>query len=184
MSYEYAEGYKIRDQATPHFLTFSIMGWIDIFSRKRYKDIIIESFKYCKQNKGLQIAAYVIMTNHVHTIWTAKGNNLSDIVRDFKTFTSKAIIKSIETEPESRKEWLQYMLDYYAQRTNANDYFKVWTGNNHPEAIYTQNFFDTKLNYIHQNPVMAGIVSSPEHYIYSSATNYPDNIGLLEMDFL
>ncbi len=68
MSYEYAEGYKIRDQATPHFLTFNIMGWIDIFSRKRYKDIIIESFKYCKQNKGLQIAAYVIMTNHVHTI--------------------------------------------------------------------------------------------------------------------
>ena len=58
------------------------------------------------------------------------------------------------------------------------------TGNNHPEAIYTQNFFDTKLNYIHQNPVRAGIVSSPEHYIYSSATNYPDNIGLLEMDFL
>ncbi len=76
------------------------------------------------------------------------------------------------------------MFAYYAQRTNANDYFKVWTGNNHPEAIYTQNFFDTKLNYIHQNPVRAGIVSSPEHYIYSSATNYPDNIGLLEMDFL
>ena len=94
MSYEFADGYKIRDQSATHFLTFSIMGWIDIFSRQRYRDIIIESFQFCRKNKGLLIGGYVIMSNHIHVIWTASNNNLSDIVRDFKTFTSKAITSS------------------------------------------------------------------------------------------
>ena len=71
------------------------MGWIDIFSRKRYRDIILDSLNYCREKKGLKIGGYVIMTNHIHFIWTAQNNNLSDIVRDFKTFTSKAILKSI-----------------------------------------------------------------------------------------
>jgi REP element-mobilizing transposase RayT len=95
MSYENAEGFKIRNQAATHFLTFTIVGWIDIFTRQHYRDIIIDSFKYCQQNKGLQIGGYVIMSNHVHTIFTATQNNLSDVVRDFKTYTSKAITKAI-----------------------------------------------------------------------------------------
>lgn len=184
MSYEFAEGYKIRDQSSTHFLTFTVMGWIDIFSRKRYKDIIIDSLNYCKQNKGLQIGGYVIMTNHIHFIWTAENNNLSDVVRDFKTFTSKAILKSIQEEPESRKDWLLYMFKFYANRTNENEVFKLWTSNNHPEAIYSKEFLISKLNYIHQNPVRAGIVAEPEHYIYSSATNYTNNKGIIEIDLL
>jgi putative transposase len=122
------------------------------------------------------------MSNHVHTIWTASNNNLSDIVRDFKTFTSKAITSSIEAEPESRRDWLLYMFRFYANRTNANEGFKVWTGNNHPEEIYSAAFLKTKLNYIHENPVRAGLVAAPSHYLYSSAANYEDKKGLIEID--
>lgn len=184
MSYEYADGYKIRDQGATHFLTFSIIGWIDIFSRKRYRDIILESLRFCQKNKNLKIGAYVIMTNHIHLIWTASNNNLSDIMRDFKTYTSKAITKTIESESESRREWLLYMFRFYANRTAANDYYKVWTGNNHPEEIYSDDFLITKLNYIHQNPVRAGIVIEAAHYTYSSASNYEQKKGLLDIDFL
>lgn len=91
MSYEFAEGYKIRDQSATHFLTFSIMGWIDIFSRKRYRGLILESFQFCREKKGLKIGAYVIMSNHIHTIWTASDNNLSDIIRDFKHLPAKRL---------------------------------------------------------------------------------------------
>jgi REP element-mobilizing transposase RayT len=160
------------------------MGWIDIFSRQRYRDIILDSLKYCRANKQLQIGGYVIMSNHIHTIWTAKESNLSDIIRDFKTFTSKAITKSIQEEPESRREWLLYMFSYYAKRTMANDFFKVWTGNNHPEALYSDSFLKTKLNYIHENPVRAGLVSEPSQYLYSSAGDYEGNKGLIEIDLI
>lgn len=95
MNYENADGYKIRDQDAYHFLTFTVVGWIDIFSRQCYRDIIINSFKYCQEHKGLKIGAWVIMSNHIHVIWKAQHNNLSDVIRDFKTFTSKAISKQI-----------------------------------------------------------------------------------------
>lgn len=184
MSYEFAEGYKIRDQSATHFLTFTIMGWIDIFSRQRYRDIILESFAFCRLQKGLNIGAYVIMSNHIHVIWTATNNNLSDIVRDFKTFTSRAITASIESEPESRRDWLLYMFRFYANRTNANENFKVWTGNNHPEEIHGESFLRTKLNYIHENPVRAKLVTAPSHYLYSSAANYEIGKGITDIDFL
>lgn len=184
MSYENAEGYKIRNQTATHFLTFTIVGWIDIFSRQRYRDIIIESFKYCQLHKGLQIGGYVIMSNHVHVIFTAQQQNLSDVVRDFKTYTSKAITSSILKEPESRREWLIYMFEFFAKRTNANQFFKVWTSNNHPEEVYSREFLLSKLNYIHLNPVRAGLVAEPEQYLYSSASNYLHNKGLIEIDYL
>ena len=184
MSYEFSDGYKIRDQAATHFLTFTIMGWIDIFSRQRYREIILESFRFCQKNKGLRIGAYVIMSNHVHVTWTPPKPNLSDIVRDFKTYTSKAITNSIQDEPESRRDWLLYMFGFYANRTATNDYFKVWTGNNHPEEIHSESFMRTKLNYIHDNPVTAGLVDEPAHYKYSSSANYEGKKGLIEIDFL
>lgn len=124
------------------------------------------------------------MSNHIHTIWTASNNNLSDIVRDFKTFTSKSITSSIEAEPESRREWLLYMFRFYANRTNANDNFKVWTGNNHPEELHSDHFLRTKIHYIHDNPVRAGLVAEQSHFLYSSAANYGGKKGLMEIDFL
>ncbi|MFD2918545.1 transposase [Terrimonas rubra] len=184
MSYEFADGYRIRDQAATHFLTFTIISWIDIFSRQVYRDIIVDSFRYCQQHKGLQIGAWVMMSNHIHTIWTAKNNNLSDVIRDFKTFTSKAITAAVEATTESRKEWLLYLFRFQAKRTNANDEFKVWTGNNHPEEIYSDHFLRSKINYIHENPVRAGLVKDPGHYLYSSAMDYEGKKGLVKIDFL
>ncbi len=184
MSYEFTEGYKIRDQAALHFLTFSIVGWIDIFTREHYRKIILQSFEYCRSKKSLRIGAYVIMSNHVHVIWQAENHNLSDIIRDFKTFTSKAITNAISEENESRKDWLLYMFNFHSKKTNANDYFKVWTGDNHPEEIFTEAFMRTKLNYIHENPARAGLVTKPENYLYSSAGNYINGKGLIEVDYL
>jgi hypothetical protein len=52
MSYEFSGGYKIRDQSATHFLTFSIMGWIDIFTRQRYRDLVLESFEFCRKKNS------------------------------------------------------------------------------------------------------------------------------------
>lgn len=184
MSYEFADGYKIRDQGGTHFLTFTIAGWVDIFSRQIYRDIILDSFRFCRQNKGLLVGAYVIMTNHVHTIWTAKHENISDIVRDFKSYTSKRISETMQGNIESRREWLDYMFKYFAKPSSRHQMFKIWTGDNHPEHIYSMHFLMTKLNYIHMNPVRAGIVELPEHYIYSSASNYASGRGIMDVDYL
>ncbi len=114
------------------------------------------------------------MSNHIHVIWTARENNLSDIIRDFKTFTSKAISASVQDEPESRRDWLLHMFSFYANRTNANESYKVWTGNNHAEEIYSDSFLRTKLNYIHENPIQPKwkLCTYAEEYRWSSAAFY------------
>jgi putative transposase len=184
MSYEFSGGYKIRDQSATHFLTFTIMGWIDIFSRQIYKDILLDCLDHCRKYKHLKVGAYVIMTNHAHFIWRTSSNNLSGIIRDFKSFSSKKMLEEIQKENESRRHWLLYMFNFYAQRTNNNKFFKIWTGDNHPEEIHSQPFMMTKLNYIHNNPVRAGIVAESSHYLYSSAANYEGKKGLIDIVFL
>ena len=88
-------GYKIRNKEEIHFITFAVVEWIDVFTRKQYRDILLESIRYCQNEKGLILYAWCIMSNHVHLMAAAKDNNLSDILRDFKKFTSKQIIAAI-----------------------------------------------------------------------------------------
>ena len=178
-------GYTIKDQNATHFLTFTVCGWIDLFTRRLYKDILIESFKHCQKEKGLVINAYVVMSNHVHLIArAAKGYHLSDIIRDFKKFTHHQMIKIIESNVESRRLWMLHQFKYYASRHSKNDNYQIWTNNNHPEQCIDKPFTDTKLFYTHDNPVRAGIVSEAKNYCYSSASNYAGLGGLLEIELL
>ena len=111
-----AHTYQINDQSVPYFLTFQVVGWADVFTRKDYRDIILESITHCRQHKGLIVFAYVIMTNHVHVIFQSGHDDLSGLVRDFKKFTSKKILAAIRFNPkESRKRWLEMIFRYHAK---------------------------------------------------------------------
>jgi putative transposase len=184
MSYEFADGYKIRDQHGLYFMTFTVVGWVDLFSRKIYRDMFLDNMQYCRKHKGLSVGAYVIMTNHVHVIWQSKTGKMSDTLRDFKSYCTKQFIKAIETEHESRESWLLHMFRFYANRTNQNKEFKIWVSGSHAEEIYSDDFLRTKLNYIHENPVRAGWVAEPQEYLYSSASNYMTRKGITEIDLL
>ncbi|MBY0543836.1 MAG: transposase [Sphingobacteriaceae bacterium] len=158
--------YQIKDQSAIHFVTFTVHQWADVFTRSAYVDILIESLQFCQHEKGLEIYAWVIMNNHCHLIISAKNNNLSDIIRDFKKFTSKSIYRAIEENPkESRKKWLLKVLKY-------DDKIWFWEEGYHGEEVFTQGFLDIKLNYIHMNPVRAGIVEKEEEYLNSSAADF------------
>ncbi len=71
--------YKFNDPEGLYFVTYSVIEWIDVFSRLVYKDIIVESLKYAQKNKGLIIHAWVIMTNHIHLIASASVANLNQL---------------------------------------------------------------------------------------------------------
>ena len=143
----------------------------------------MDALKYCQKHKGLEIYAWVLMTNHLHLI-ASNGNEsitLSDILRDFKKFTSKRIVKAVQEEPESRKKWLLYRFEFHAKYNSKIKDFKFWQDGNDAKEIFSSTFFDQKLNYIHENPVRAEIVEYPEEYLYSSARNYTEKEGLLEI---
>jgi putative transposase len=183
----YKEGYTIKDQFATHFLTFTICGWIDLFTRKEYKDILINSFKYAQSQNQLILYAYVIMSNHVHLIARANENQkktLSDIIRDLKKFTHHQIIPIVESDQESRRQWMIHQFNYYGKMNPKNEMKQIWKNDNHPEECFSKSFTETKLNYIHENPVRARIVKKPEDYIYSSASNYAGKGGIIDVEIL
>ena len=100
----------IRNKIVPgyaYFVTLTIVEWIDIFTRPAYKYLVIDALNYCVDRKGLKIYCWCLMSNHLHMIASAsEDNNLSDIIRDFKKFTSKQIVDTIKKIPESRQDWL------------------------------------------------------------------------------
>jgi REP element-mobilizing transposase RayT len=174
-------GYLITEQDRAYYLTFQVVDWIDVFTRKEYKDIIIENFKYCQKHRQLELFAYVIMSNHIHLLARSGEENMSGFIRDFKTYTSKTIVSAIETGNESRKEWMLKLFADYARKHNPEQKFQFWTHENHAEMIYSPAFVEQKIDYIHNNPVRAGYVARPWDYMYSSARNYADLESLIDV---
>jgi len=167
--------YKATEKDVAYFITITTVGWIDVFTRPRQKYVIINALKYCQKHKGLEIYAYCIMSSHIHLLCKSSETEvLSNIIRDFKTFTSKKIVETIVEYPESRREW---MLDYFKKscaHLKRKQNYKVWQNGYHAEKIYSNKFIKQKINYIHQNPVVDKIVSNPEDYVFSSARNYAE----------
>ena len=160
--------WKIRKEASIYFVTFSITGWYPVFTDILYFDIIIESLRYCRDKKGLHIYAYVLMLNHVHLIVSVKEGpgTLSDVIRDMKRHTSKAI--SVQLKRDGKV----LPLRIFSQAADKSNQYQVWQQGFHPKGIVSEKFCLQKLNYIHDNPVRKGYVRRPEHWYYSSAGNY------------
>jgi putative transposase len=180
-------GFKIRNQSAIHFITFATVGWIDVFTRQLYRDIVLNSLRYCQDKKALSLHAWCLMTNHIHLIASSKNNDLSGTLRDFKKFTGCELIKSIlENKSESRKEWMLPIFMDSGLLNARNTNYQFWQQDNHPIELFSSKFIVQKINYIHENPVRAGIVVKPEHYLHSSATDYVQQkkCGLLHVDFL
>jgi putative transposase len=169
--------YNITNQGAIHFVTFTVHQWVDVFTRSLYVDILINALIYCQKNKGLQVYAWVIMSNHCHLIVSAKNNNLSDIIRDLKKFTAKEIVTAIQNnQKESRKNWLLLLLC-------KDNKIWFWEEGYHGEEIYSKPFYETKVKYIHFNPVRAGIVEKEEEYIICScAAFYGLNNSKIELE--
>lgn len=169
--------YLISDQNALYFLTFTVVGWIDVFTRKEYKLELVNSLNYCVKSKGLTIYGWCIMSNHIHLIARARdGYKLSDIIRDFKKFTAKRIIHMIQNRPESRREWMVNQFRYAGSNLKRITNFKFWKDDNHAVELSGQ-MIETRLDYLHRNPVEALIVEEPEQYLFSSARDYSGTKG-------
>jgi len=150
-----------------YFVTMTIEKWYYIFDRYDRWNILAESLKYCQQNKGLKIYAYVFMLNHIHMI--IQSDDVSGFLRDFKKHTSRKLKENLkETEPEVLKLFIDKQTGEYS----------FWTMTNKPVILETEKFFMQKMNYIHNNPVKKQYIERSEYWKWSSAN--PNNKIKLE----
>ncbi len=178
--------YVFHEQDHLYFVSFATVNWIDVFVRRIYCDIIVDSLKYCIANKGLKLYAWCIMSNHVHLIIGTEGGDLSGIMRDLKRHTSKEILNAIEENgKESRRDWMLWMFKRAGQRNPNNERYQFWQQNNHPIQLSTHEMMLQRLEYLHNNPVKSGAVDYPPKYLYSSAVDYyTEEKGLIDIILL
>ncbi|MCD8529152.1 MAG: transposase [Chitinophagales bacterium] len=165
-----------------YFVSFATVHWIDLFTRTDYCEVLIESLKYCQKEKGLIVYAWVIMPNHVHLIIGTNDKPMQDILRDFKSFTSRTLKEKISSHPqESRKDWLINAFTKAGKLNPNNNDWQLWQQHNHPIELWDNYMRIQKLDYLHNNPVKARYVEEAEHWIWSSAKDYCGKKGILDV---
>jgi REP element-mobilizing transposase RayT len=130
---------------------------------------LIDSLNFYRYKQTFKLLGYVIMPDHVHlVIWPFGESAVSDIMRDHKKFTATRIIR--QAKVEGITEWITAFQRAGKETRRSNN--KVWQDSYWDENIYTERFLRQKLNYIHRNPLQAGLVEHPVDYAYSSYRNY------------
>nr|WP_205627924.1 hypothetical protein [Salinivirga cyanobacteriivorans] len=159
------------------------MYWLDVFIRQNYFSTMAKSLEYCRKAKGLLLFAYCILPSHVHLIFKDKNKNPGNLLKEIKTFTSKQLQTQIQKNPqESRKEWLLWLMHRAGKKNTNVKNSQFWQQHNKPIELWSKKVIDQKIEYVHNNPVDAGFVIKPEHWKYSSASNYAGLEGAIEID--
>ena len=146
-----------------YFVTSTIIEWLPVFTTQACCDILADSLSFCRDRKGLKIYGWVIMHNHFHAIVAAP--DLSGALADLKKFTARKLVEQLSIE---KREWLLNQFSYYRARHKISSH-QIWQEGFHPQEILGDTMMLQKLEYLHHNPIRAGLVVAPEHWRYSSA---------------
>jgi len=175
--------YKFHNESGAYFISFATVYWLDVFTRQVYFNVLEESIDYCRAEKGMEVFAYCFMPSHVHLIFRSSNEEPSGLIRDFKGFTARKLIKTIEENPqESRKEWLLWMMERAGKKKSNVKQCQFWQQHNKPIELWSEKVIQQKIDYIHNNPVESGFVTDPVDWKYSSARNYQQDQTILEID--
>ena len=153
-----------------YFATMTITGWIDLFTRADYADIVLDSLRHCIRHKGLRLYEFCIMPSHIHLLADLEDDDqlLAHVLRDVKGYTAKKLLKLIANHPqESRRIWLLHQLGFEGQHYGQVN--KVWQNGVHSIALTNADQVQRCRHYIWQNPVVARLVTEAQYYPFSSA---------------
>lgn len=171
--------YKIYEPTYPHFITCTILHWIPIFTRIETTNIIFDSLKFLQKEDNLKIYAYVILENHLHMI--VSSDDVLKTIKKFKSFTAKEILKYLQIK---NVKTILEQLAFYKKAHKTQTTYQLWQEGFQPKLIKDEKMMIETIKYIHQNPVKRGYVDVAKHWRYSSARDYEDIKGLIDVERL
>ena len=148
--------YKFVNRDGIYFVIATIVDWVTIFTRNDYRDILMDSFRFCQQNQGLKIYGWVLMTNHFHLIGSKTDEKgMGMVMRNIKSFTAMKLIDAIiKNLKESRIEWLSDIFEKNGKQSKNNFRYQFWQVENHPILLDNDaEKFAQRLQYLHKKPV-------------------------------
>jgi len=167
-----------------YVLTLNTVDKIDVFVRPAYKQVITDALNYFIDAQGLTVYCWCLMSSHLHLIVRTKdGTAPAYFERDFKKFTTPAILKTIEMEMDFRRDWMMRHFEEYPKSLRRLEKFNLWQNCSSPLRIDSQNprILLDRIQHIHENPVREKIVELPDAYVFSSARDYAGLNGLVKV---
>ena len=165
------ELYKIQPKGL-YFVTLTVVGGIDVFTRHEYCDLLVDNLNYCIDNKRLRVYEYAILPSRLHMIAGVEQgrSNLPKVLRDLKSTSAKQILRAIAEHPtEARKEWLLRLFQFFANRYQNDSEHHFWQFGNQPvdleKFVKKDQPFPSPLDSL----MKERIVDNPLHYLYCSA---------------
>jgi len=151
-----------------YYITATICGWKPIFEEQIYTQIILDSFTWLSESKACRLFAFVVMPTHTHFLIFPEAKSISSITHSFGSFTAHQILKQLETD--ERHDLLEF---FKCQVVNPTHRHRIWQ-DIQAENIFTVEFAQQKMEYIHQNPARGEnpLVTCRSDYLYSSACYY------------
>ncbi len=167
--------YKFAGTNMSHFMTYTVLHWIPVFTHPETVKILLDSLSYLIQ-ESMKLYAYVILENHMHFI--AQSDHPERDISRFKSYTAKNLIRFFS---EKKIKMILDQLAFYKKAHKSDRTYQFWQEGIHPEWIQNEIMMRQKIEYIHQNPVKRGYVDKPEYWRNSSARNYMGIEGLLDV---
>jgi putative transposase len=165
-----------------YLLTLNIVDKIDLFVRPAYKRVIADALNHFIQSQGLYLYSWCLMSSHLHLVLrTNDGAAPAYFERDFKKYTTPALLKTIEMEMDLRREWMFRLFEDYGLSLRRLEKYHLWQNCSSPLRIPNDQprLLMDRIAHVHENPVREGIVDQPESYLFSSARDYSGIRGLV-----
>jgi REP element-mobilizing transposase RayT len=169
--------YRFCGNDAPYFMTLTVNHWLPVFTRPETVEILFNSWCYLRNQHDFHLHGYVVLENHLHLI--ARSPQLDRDIQRFKSYTARSIIDYLKSVGADR---VLQLLALFKRRHKTHSVHQFWEEGCHPQRIENEVVMSQKLEYIHYNPVKRGYVDVPEHWRWSSARNYTNDAGLIEVD--
>jgi putative transposase len=165
-----------------YFLTLNIVDKIDLFVRPAYKQVISDALNHFIRTQGHYLYSWCLMGSHLHLVLrTREGMAPAYFERDFKRYTTRALLKTIEMEMDLRRDWMLQRFEEYGKSLRRLEKYTLWQNCSGPLRIENDQprLLMDRIAHVHENPVREGIVDQPEEYLFSSARDYAGIRGLV-----
>ena len=145
-----------------YYLTSVTNNRLPVFQTEKLKEITTDALNEARESAEILIFAYVIMSDHYHLITDGKRKP-SEVLRYTNGISARRVINYLKENNYTSS------LEKLRQETKKREYkYSLWEHHSNAFLLTSEATFMQKVNYIHQNPVSAGLVERSEDYLFSS----------------
>jgi len=151
-----------------YFYTVAILDWISLLQSDKFRNIVIDSLAYLVKKKKLIVYGFVIMPNHIHTIWEPKAKNGKEMPHaSFMKYAGHEFLKELRVTNSP-------LLDRFKVQDDLSRSYQFWQKKGLPILMFDRKILEQKLDYTHYNPMQPkwNLVTDPNDYYYSSCSFY------------